>query len=318
MKPHPTHWVYRPRSGDRVFRENWNTQAMACVCYEDGLRHILGGVAIGHSTAMPGGWWRDLARTTAAAVVQATGGVAVDCQGEVYVITPDPARAIAAFAFVRPPAPEDNSEVSRRIREAYREDDARNLRAVIAAGAPVRLDGDLPVADRAAEWVHPKIERIQAGKVALSDREGNRRVRFAVRAEYSDGGYAEAVAPWPGAVLWAPREYEAPTLYRWADLLVGLADVAARPACAGCRQDLRIGIGGNREFYPVAIAGHHWGDPFLAQWAPVCADCRESLLADAEIRNIGRAAGCPECRRLVAPSAAVDGRCPECAAANAR
>ena len=236
MKPHPTHWVYRPRSGDRVFRENWNTQAMACVCYEDGLRHVLGGVAIGYSTAMPGGWWRDVARATAAAIVQAVGGIAVDCQGEVYVITPDPARAIEAFRFVRPPAPDDNSEQAARIRAAYQVDDARNLRAVIAAGVPIRLEGDRPVADRAAGWQHPRIERIRSGRTVRTDSEGNRRTRYVVRAEFADGRYAEAISPWHSVVTWAPYEFHAPRTYRWEDLVVGLGDPAAEPVCAGCRR----------------------------------------------------------------------------------
>lgn len=78
-------FVYRPRSGDRVFAYLPTTE-VGIVHWSNGCRHIFGGV---HLTLCPGGQGspRLLARRLGEDLVTSHGGIAWDEQGVVHVVT---------------------------------------------------------------------------------------------------------------------------------------------------------------------------------------------------------------------------------------
>lgn len=83
-----TTWIYKPRSGDRVFVEKPGDE-VAIVEWPNGCRHVVGGVHLQYWAAECGSWWRDKARSMAAKAIESIGqGVAWDNQGHVHMVVP--------------------------------------------------------------------------------------------------------------------------------------------------------------------------------------------------------------------------------------
>ncbi len=80
------HFIYRPKSGDRVFAER-EAVGLAFARWPNGCRHVIGGAA---PLAYTGGSrdWRSAAHSAAKAFVAARGGIAWDDRGEISIIVP--------------------------------------------------------------------------------------------------------------------------------------------------------------------------------------------------------------------------------------
>jgi hypothetical protein len=73
-------WIYRPKSGDRVFALKEHPHVKVAR-YDNGCRHVLGGVHISEFTAEPGRHYRNSARKMLGEWVNLRGGVAWDERG---------------------------------------------------------------------------------------------------------------------------------------------------------------------------------------------------------------------------------------------
>jgi len=93
-------WIYKPRSGDRVFAQREHPE-LAVHTWEDGCRHVAGGVLLSVVAAEAGAWWRDDATALAKAIVAVAGGLAWDEQGTITLIVPASAALQAARLLAR-------------------------------------------------------------------------------------------------------------------------------------------------------------------------------------------------------------------------
>lgn len=82
-------FVYRPRSGDRIFCEAFpdGMPTPVDVQHPNGCRHIIGGAHLWWRTADPGQHWRAAARTITSTLVARYGGFAWDDQGVIHIVT---------------------------------------------------------------------------------------------------------------------------------------------------------------------------------------------------------------------------------------
>jgi hypothetical protein len=80
-------FIYQPRSGSRVFASQI-AATIGVVRWSNGCRHVLGGLHLEWSSAVPRQHWRTPGRALATSVVQAVGGIAWDEQGLLHLIVP--------------------------------------------------------------------------------------------------------------------------------------------------------------------------------------------------------------------------------------
>ena len=80
-------FIYCPNSGDRVIAQK-DSVWVRVTRWVNGCRHADGGVRLTYESAMQGSWWRDGARAMAASIIEATGGIAWDDQGDVSLQVP--------------------------------------------------------------------------------------------------------------------------------------------------------------------------------------------------------------------------------------
>lgn len=88
------HFIYQPKSGDRVFASR--PSSLHLIRWGNGCRHIVNATRLTYFAAGSGQWWRDSARAMATCIVDATGdGVAEDDQGTIrlYVAPKNALRA---------------------------------------------------------------------------------------------------------------------------------------------------------------------------------------------------------------------------------
>jgi hypothetical protein len=83
-------FIYRPRSGDRVFAARAPEDAIPAIVTwpGNGCRHVVGGVHLVYEAAESRRWWWDCARRMAGLIVDAVGGVAWDDQGTIHLAVP--------------------------------------------------------------------------------------------------------------------------------------------------------------------------------------------------------------------------------------
>lgn len=83
-----THFIYRPKSGDRVFFESPG-EGIRVTKWQNGCRHVQGGVFFRWSTQLaPKGSWRPLAKLVLQSLMSPIGGIAWDEQGILYAVVP--------------------------------------------------------------------------------------------------------------------------------------------------------------------------------------------------------------------------------------
>lgn len=82
-----THFIYCPLSGDRVFKENASPEILI-VRWQNGSRHIVGGVRLTYYASDPGEYWREAAVRAASQFLSVFPGVAWDDQGQINLIVP--------------------------------------------------------------------------------------------------------------------------------------------------------------------------------------------------------------------------------------
>lgn len=159
-----THFIYCPKSGDRVFVELQSYEVKA-IRWPNGSRHIIGGTHLEVVAACPGRWWRNEAKTLATAIVQAAGGIAWDQNGTINLIVPEWAAPRSATLLIRAAGP--------RI-------DGHDIDALgIAAGA--RLDSGSGQFARAEYWNRPVFPDLvqnlhvtfNSEKIAVRDDDGD-------------------------------------------------------------------------------------------------------------------------------------------------
>jgi hypothetical protein len=122
-----TVFIYQPTTGDRVFASRPN-QFVRVVEWQNGCRHVTGGVHFSWQTATAGRHWRGPAVAMATAIVAAVGGVAWDENGVVHLVVPHTSAYLAwdwmcdtATAAIgddaAPPDSHDKSNIVRLIVE---------------------------------------------------------------------------------------------------------------------------------------------------------------------------------------------------------
>jgi len=82
-----TVFIYQPTTGDRVFHCR-PSDCIRVVVWQNGCRHVTGGVHFSWQTANPRQHWRGAAVTMARAIVEAVGGVAWDENGVIHLVVP--------------------------------------------------------------------------------------------------------------------------------------------------------------------------------------------------------------------------------------
>jgi hypothetical protein len=80
-------FVYKPKSGDRVFAGSVNG-GVYVFQWANGCRHIVGGVCLTYPASMQGAWWRSQAHRMASLLCTRFGGIAWDEQGTVSLVVP--------------------------------------------------------------------------------------------------------------------------------------------------------------------------------------------------------------------------------------
>jgi len=115
------HFIYQPRSGDRVFVE-YPGPHIAIVKYSNGCRHVVGGVKLEWFTAEPLRHWRIPATRALRELVQSfQEGIAWDEGGRVFAIVP-PSRMETVLHFMRLIRPyEDREEDERNLGQVFRQ-----------------------------------------------------------------------------------------------------------------------------------------------------------------------------------------------------
>lgn len=90
-------FIYCPKSGDRVLREHGASATahkahpdLAVIRWQNGSRHVIGGVHLIYEASQSGRWWRTAARTMATALIHVAGGIAWDEQGAIHLVVPVP------------------------------------------------------------------------------------------------------------------------------------------------------------------------------------------------------------------------------------
>jgi hypothetical protein len=104
----PVHFVYCPKSGDRVFAEKPHT-TISILRWSNRCRHVIGGCHLSYAAANAGSWWRTQAVRLATAIVDSVGGIAWDEQGTVHLIVPAPS-AYQADRLVSRASPKTSSD----------------------------------------------------------------------------------------------------------------------------------------------------------------------------------------------------------------
>lgn len=93
-------FIYRPRSGDRVFVAR-ATEQVRIVTWSNGSRHVLGAAHLRYFAAGQGpAYWRAEAVRTAKALIEALGGAAWDDRGTINLAV-RPSSAFDAHAIMR-------------------------------------------------------------------------------------------------------------------------------------------------------------------------------------------------------------------------
>ena len=92
-------FIYRPRSGDRVFAFRAHP-AIAIIGWPCGSRHAAGGVRLTYKASSTGCSYRDEAKSVAATIVAAAGGIAWDDRGTVSLVVPK-TKGLAADLYMR-------------------------------------------------------------------------------------------------------------------------------------------------------------------------------------------------------------------------
>lgn len=141
-----TQFIYRPRSGDRVFAVKTHEE-LASIEWRNGSRHVVGGCHLWWTASCPGSWWRSDAVTMAAAIVRRYGGIGWDEQGTVCLIVPVRA-AVQAAKLMEAAAPafrqipgEGWASVARR-QEAVESARLANLARLVLAGWELPEEGE--------------------------------------------------------------------------------------------------------------------------------------------------------------------------------
>lgn len=80
-------FIYRPKSGSRVFSENPNRH-IRVTTWGNGCKHVEGGVHLSWNAAAQGNNWRQEGRVLMDRIVMAVGGVAWDEQGTLSIVVP--------------------------------------------------------------------------------------------------------------------------------------------------------------------------------------------------------------------------------------
>lgn len=139
-------FIYRPRSGDRVFAVKTHEE-IASVEWRNGSRHVAGGCHLWWTASCPGAWWRSDAVTMAAAIVRRYGGIGWDDQGTVCLIVPVRA-AVQAAKLMEAVAPafrqipgEEWASVAQR-QEWLEADRLANLARLVLAGWGLPEEGE--------------------------------------------------------------------------------------------------------------------------------------------------------------------------------
>jgi hypothetical protein len=89
-------FIYCPRSGDRVIAARPADDGLPAIAtWQNGCRHVIGGVHLVYEAAAPRRHWRAAARRMAEIIIDAVGGVSWDDRGTIHLCVPVSAAATA-------------------------------------------------------------------------------------------------------------------------------------------------------------------------------------------------------------------------------